>query len=370
MEQDNRCTIPFEGSLLLRLHLGTVSPCCKMRDRPFVDTLLVDIVPEVRKAVLNNQRHPECNQCWKQEDIGQLSYRQLASEHIAKPEKWKNKWQTLDLYQPVHNITLIFSNKCQLMCAYCAPSVSSMWEDSGNRFVKFKGEFNRLEVKAYDLSKLSEFISASKLETLIISGGEPMMDEQCIRFLQELEPSLKRRILIITNLSYGQATMNSLMSILERHINTTVAVSLDTLGDNISRKYLNWDLWKGNFEVLVQNLIERKKVSNVRMRVLITVSILNYMNIQPIIEYIISFRKQGITYIEFNISPLADDSLCSLSSGEKDASRCVKLSDVDASYLTRREILMIDNLNNIIITNRQNTELESLTKEFLLEYMK
>jgi organic radical activating enzyme len=259
------------------------------------------------------------------------------------------------------NVTLIFSNKCQLMCAYCDPSVSSMWEDTSNRFVKFKGEFTSV-YKLHNMDRLKELINIDELRTLIISGGEPMLGKDCVQFLQELSPSTYRTILIITNLSYGNETMNALLSILNRHSNTSIAASLDSLGHNISRKY---------FEFLVYNMVERKKINiNIHIVVIITVSILNYANIQAVIEYIISFRKQGITDIRFNINPLREGTLCSLPSSELDSTKCVNLSESDITYLTPREVSMVENFNTLIRNNKRNAMLEKDTKEFLLEYMK
>jgi uncharacterized Fe-S cluster-containing radical SAM superfamily protein len=370
MERDNRCTIPFEGSFLLRLHVGSMTPCCKIRERPLKNSILTDIVPELRQAVLNNERHTECMQCWRQEDSGQLSYRQLNSKHLSNREVWDNKWSTLSLYQPVDSITLIFSNKCQLMCVYCDPSTSSMWEDTGDRFIKFKNKFTS-DIESYDIDKLKTLIDITKLKTIIISGGEPMLGKECIRFLQELEPSSDRTITIITNLSYGNSTMNTLLSILQRHGNTCVAASLDSIGENISRKYLNWELWNSNFKCLISDMIERRKTySNARLIVIITVSILNYDKVQPIIEYILDFRKQGIEGISFNINPLRDGNICSLFSGETDPDKCVNLDKSYSMYLTPKEFLMIENLNRLIKDDRKRDELEKNTDEFLLEYLK
>jgi molybdenum cofactor biosynthesis enzyme MoaA len=320
---------------------------------------------ELRQSILNNERNSQCESCWERDDNTNMSPRRT-SQHLKNPEVWKNKWETLDLYQPVNSLIVTFSNKCQMMCIYCSPQVSSMWEDSQHR-LPFKGIKHRPDIE--QPKKLEELADMSKVTGLTISGGEPMMEQACIDFLQTLEPNHNRHMGIVTNLSYGNAVFNTLIDILNRHGRMATAVSLDSMGENKTRKYLNWDLWQSNFEKLISNFSVRKKIfTDIHIGVIITVTILNYMDVQGILEYIISFRKKGID-IRFSIHPIDSKQMGSMASGRLDPTLTIQLGN-DEQYLSDRERWMIDSFNKLIIGTILDTELEKLTQEYFKEYFK
>ena len=260
MTIDNRCTLPFTGTHVLNLKNHTFATCCRSEHNSIDKStgILTPSLIELRKAVIDNKRSPLCLQCWDRDDKTGMSYRRMQSLHFRNPVYWENKWDTLDPYQPVDGkIEIVFSNKCQLMCIYCGPNVSSMWEENRNNF---SNKFLTYEINSRPVLDIDDFIDISKTMEINITGGEPMMEPACIDFLLKLEPDMNRAITIITNLSYGPATFNSLLSIIERHKRVLLGVSLDTLGKNATRKYLNWYLWKRNFEELASSLNERSNV--------------------------------------------------------------------------------------------------------------
>jgi hypothetical protein len=211
----------------------------------------------------------------------------------------------------------------------------------------------------------------SKVTGLTISGGEPMMEQACIDFLQTLEPNHNRHMGIVTNLSYGNAVFNTLIDILNRHGRMATAVSLDSMGENKTRKYLNWDLWQSNFEKLISNFSVRKKIfTDIHIGVIITVTILNYMDVQGILEYIISFRKKGIIGLRFAINIVDSNILGSLRSGEIDPNFCLKLNDEDLKYITNEEKILIGNFVEFIKGTTLNKDLQISTEEYFREYFK
>lgn len=369
MTEDNRCSLPFTGFHVLNLKNNTFAACCRTQHDPIdKDTgVLTSSLIELRKSVINNERNSQCTTCWERDDKTGMSYRRMWSAHILHPDVWKDKWDTLDPYQPVGAIEVAFSNKCQLMCIYCSPNVSSMWQDSQHKFSK---KFKVYELNSTPPSCINDILDVSKLKRISITGGEPMMEPTCINFLKELEPDMDRYIVIITNLSYGDATFNILLDIIERHKRVGIAASLDSLGENITRKYLNWDLWKRNFEELAGKLNERKKIyPDIILNIVITVTLLNYKDVQSIIDYILSFRRQGIS-ISFGINPIADRDVLSLKSGRLDPNFSIQLQQDDIKLLTEKEYNQINSFNKLINGTILDKELEILTQEYLKEYLK
>jgi uncharacterized radical SAM superfamily Fe-S cluster-containing enzyme len=361
---DNRCTLPFDGHIQVFLQKGTVAGCCKIKHQSFDNDrgLVTDNIVELRRDIINNKRNSQCQECWRIDDIGGPSLRARASTHFRQ----SINWDLLDPLQQPNKIEISFSNKCQMMCAYCSPQVSSMWQDNIKDFTQFK-----IPATSFDSHyKLNDLVDVDSLQSIQITGGEPMLSDECINFLMNLKFVSTRQITIITNLSYGQATLEKLLSIINRHPNLIVYASIDAIGTNISRKYFNWDLWNSNFCVLADNLQERKKqFPGVYLMTKSTLGLLNYRDLQKIIEYVLSFRIKNYQGITFDINPLEEHELTSLQSGEIDKTVKIELSSDITTLLSEREKILINKTNDMIKNSNINVELAQRTKQFLTKYI-
>lgn len=355
MEEDNRCTVPFDGRSRIVLHTNSASGCCKTPLYPIDhDTgVLTKELIELRTSIVNNERSPQCINCWKIDDEGGPSYRRRHSTHFGKLIDW-NK---LDIYQPVRNIEVLFSNKCQMMCVYCSSDISSMWENYDNKH-------NPIKIVAYKHTrKLEEIIDVSNLRVILFSGGEPLLEPECVDFIMKLPYEKTRELSIVTNLSYGSNVFDTLKNIIHCHPSIFVVCSLDSLGENLNRKYLNWDLWKKNFEELIYIKPRGGIIIN------ITVTILNYKDVQGIIEYILDLRKIGISDLSFNINPIETGSRTSLASGRLDSEYSIQLSDSNDKYLTKKEKALISSYNLLLRKVEYSDSLAEETNRFLENYL-
>ena len=363
--EDNRCTIPFTGVPQLHLYNNTISPCCKVQSSALEKGrgALTGKFIEIRQAVIKNERSPLCNACWKIDDLGGSSFRKKYSHHVQNPLDWEN----LDVNAQPTGIEIAFSNKCQLMCVYCSPTVSSMWEDAQTRFIRFVQPAD----KAKEDFNIHEILDINSLKIVQVTGGEPMLADKCIEFLLNLPVDNNRQMSIVTNLSYGKAVFSTLESILNRHKNMYVLCSLDAVGENITRKHLNWELWDRNFRLLADNLQERRKLfSHQAIMIKLTMNIMNYMNANDIIEYALSFRKRGVKGITFDINPIAHNQMTSMSSGKVDSSFKIVLNKQDAALLNPREVSLITQHNIFLDNVKLDTDLEKRTESYLKEYLK
>jgi len=331
MSQDNRCSLPFTGHFQLNIDRNIISPCCKVRAAPVIDgNLVTDDTIEIRNHIIENKKHPLCSECWKVEENGGPSFRTRYSSHKT------TDWSSVDVYSQPKKIIFIFSNKCQMMCAYCGPDASSMWE-AHKGIIPIRQEHAKLNIDLDGLDGIS------------ISGGEPLLEDKCIDFLMNLEFRKNRDISLVTNLSYGPATFRKLQQIIERHPNISIGCSIDAIGENVSRKYLNWELWDSNFHNLVQQLQERlSSYPNASVYTKSTLGILNYEDIQGVVEYILEFRKKGNAGITFDINPLTSDSVTSLGSARIDNSTQIILDRNMTALLTRKEANLIYLTNKMI----------------------
>lgn len=360
---DNRCTMPFTGISELALYNGTVATCCKTPYVPLdpVNGVLTKELIELRTSIIKNERNEQCKSCWEIDDDGGPSQRRRNSHHFTNPLDWDN----LDPYQPVRHIGVAFSNKCQLMCVYCSPTVSSMWEASQEQFSAFKAPALKVETPP----NIKDVVDTDNLLSIHISGGEPMLEPACTSFLLDLPFRHDRKIGIVTNLSYGTATFGVLQQIIKRHPNIGISCSLDAIGENSSRKYFNWEMWERNFQELAKTWLPRFRIfPNAYLHINITVSVLNYKNIQEIIDYIISFKRKDIP-IKFDINPVGSFEFASLASIEVDRSVKIEIKDSDIRLFNERELEIIRNFNNLIQQSVHNKSLEKPTKIFLIKYL-
>jgi len=364
MTQDNRCTIPFTGRPQIHLYDNTFSPCCKIGSSPIdpINGLLTKKFIELRQDVINNRRNPQCNSCWKIDDEGGPSYRRRHSQHFKNPLDW----ESLDPMQPVTGAEIAFSNKCQLMCVYCSPVVSSMWASQQSRFSQ-----NLIVLQPIEPRKIYDILDVNLLKSIQVTGGEPMLDQDCIDFMMSLPFDPERYISIITNLSYGPAVMNSLNSIVDRHPNIEVLCSLDAIGENVTRKYLNWELWDTNFRAIVERARERrKKYPNSYTVIKFTMNIMNYMNLRDIVEYVLEFRQAGDKGITFDVNVISEDQRTSMKSGIIDQSAQIELDDRLLKMLRPRELNTIRQYNSVLKNVSLDEDLEKSTEEYLKEYLK
>lgn len=352
MNKDNRCSIPFTGYAHVMLDKNTVSPCCKVRQSPILNgNLITRDAIEIRTAIKENKRHSLCSECWMVEDNGGPSFRIRNSQKID--------FDSVEINQPYNKVILVFSNKCQMMCAYCGPAFSSMWENKKGIIPIITGTDN-----------IEKILSNNTFKDISVSGGEPMLDDNCVRFLMDLEFDPSRIISMVTNLSYGPAVFHKLIKIIEKHPTIHVGCSIDAIGNNISRKYLNWELWNINFNSLADNLQERLiRYPDTTIYTKSTVGLLNYMNIQGVIEYVLNFRLRGYKGITFDINPLSDNSVTSLSSGNIDNNVRVLLDKRYLDILMPKERMLIRMTNALLDNVVYNPELSSVTDEHIKKYV-
>jgi organic radical activating enzyme len=356
MTQQYQCTLPFAG--ITRIHLDTkkITPCCHIQVEPFTGDTLTARHIQLREDMINNKKSPLCKKCWDIEDNNGLSPRIADSEGELD-------WTVLDIYQPVEKVEIKFTNKCQMMCVYCSPAYSSMWQDQQENFI--------IPIQPYipDRLAVDNALDVLNMKTIIVTGGEPMMEPVAIDFLMNLDFDETRKLMMVTNLSYGQKVFESLIAIINKHPNMHILCSLDAAGENLSRKYLNWSLWDKNYKLLVENLQTRLEFKeSPRIKVLITVNLLNYDRLEELIIYLTDYREKGYINTDFAINYVGMDQKFSLKSGIIDRTKVVHLTDKVARYLTKIELESIIHFNNIIETIQIDEQLAAETSAFLKRY--
>jgi len=301
---------PFTG--LATREDGAICACCRSHPVGFIDKANLediwnnDTMKRIRKSVLNNERPPECEPCFKLEDQGVESLRQ---RHIVDrmPESRINLYpNALDKLQAdysmpfeIPTMELKLNNLCNLACRMCHPMDSTSWTDWGEikEFYKKEGnimyaivEEHGLESKPH-LDKFQDnpewWASLKKLvphfRRVEFAGGEPLMDPQHYRILDMLaEYGSQIEIKYATNLSIlGKGHHRTVWEYWPRFKSVAVNVSIDGIGEV-------YEYIRGNahWTTLVSNIDRIKSIPNIsRIVGAVTVQISNVLILDKMIEY-------------------------------------------------------------------------------------
>jgi len=195
-----------------------------------------------REQMLRNERNASCEQnCWKAEDNGAQSPRlyqggveKTHQEAVTRPEI----------------IDLTIGADCNLTCSYCCKEYSNAWRrdvltngnyditDSqddryqGNIKDKFMLRISQSKLKNTEHYKilLKEIeLSAAKLKKLVITGGEPLLDNALIDTLEQLNLPAMTQIEMYTGLGLSNSRFLNMIGKIKKIKNLVVKISSENI---------------------------------------------------------------------------------------------------------------------------------------------
>jgi organic radical activating enzyme len=201
-----------------------------------------------RLQMLANQRNASCEQnCWKAEDIGAVSPRlfqnginQTHSESVTRPEI----------------IDLTIGPDCNLTCSYCCKEYSTAWRrdivNNGNYNIEFDdGRFQAsnmdrllLKISQPELKNTQHYqelldeikLAAPTLKKLIITGGEPFLDNRLLEIVEQVSLAPTAELKIYTGLGVTLTRFTNIISKLSKISNLTLIVSAEN-----TKKFLEFN---------------------------------------------------------------------------------------------------------------------------------
>ena len=299
---------PFTG--LATREDGAVKVCCRshpvgfIQDQSLEEIWNNDVMQQIRKQVLNNERPAECAPCFNLEDQGVESLRQ---RHIAGviPEArinlYPNAVSTMrkDYTMPfeIPTIEIKMNNLCNLKCRMCNPMDSTSWNDWQEVEEHYKKEDNFLVQKIIDLNLknkpfLDSFVDTdnwwTSFEKLLpyfrrveFAGGEPLMDPTHYKILDILAPYGNQiEIKYATNLTMLGKSNRTIWEYWPKFKSVAVNVSIDGIGDS-------YEYVRGNasWSELVNNINQIQTIPNVsRIVGAVAVQVSNVLILDKMIE--------------------------------------------------------------------------------------
>jgi len=230
------CAAPWAGLSLDPDGHGKV--CCLNLDRApitnFNEIKNNPVFIDIRTAVINDEQHPSCQQCWDRETNGDFNSRRLVYQY----DDFFHDLGRANSFQLEH-LDLRWSNTCNLNCVYCGPTYSSKWAD-------LKGVVQKFRV--FPIVTDSDLVN---LKFLQLAGGEPLLikeNYELLKRLLKINPEIK--IEITSNLT--SIHNNKIYQQLKHFKNVTWVVSFESTGQQFEyiRNGAKWSEFRSNLEKL------------------------------------------------------------------------------------------------------------------------
>lgn len=373
--KDIFCAVPWHNS-----HLywdGTYGACCSEKIRPLGqqknlnDTNIVqwynsDTMRNFRLRILGNEKLPECQACYHEENIGHESRRIKENFKVAIFTKqafqksffqspWHNKFTYSDSQGSTDSlpmdIHLDFGNECNLACKMCNPYASSRIADYYSKWKVSNYKVGNWTHSDKSYSNLLENIKfLPKLNRIHIMGGEPTINKRFHTFIDWLIDN-KYKDLSFSFVTNGTFFNIDLIEKLKYFKSADVEVSLESIHSNnhYIRQGSNTDEVLKNIRKL---LTHRSNSFNIVLRSV--PQILNVNNYNEYIEF--AYNNQ----VSIQSIPLIDPDYLAI----KILPNNIKLEFIKKYQKTKDYILSNDLGIKTLVTGRDTSRLEiQLVKE-------
>lgn len=254
--KDTRCVLPY---LAMNVHInGGLAPCCYQNHNDVTHKFDQHVdwrgqgLRSLKQNLAQGIRDARCQRCWDLEDNGVTSYRQQWNHTYADQQI---DWQDFEKSHDLRLLHLDFDSLCNLRCIMCHPSVSSSLETEyrlhAQDYEPFTG-FIKLQKQPWHENDLfDKFMQTLEhVDTLVLTGGEPLMNPKISRLLQTLD--LSRINLIIT--TNGTQLRQETYDLLAKAKTSSITVSLEGVRqhNDYLRHGSEWDTITHNIDRLCQ----------------------------------------------------------------------------------------------------------------------
>lgn len=224
-----------------------------------------------REQMLNNQRNKSCEQnCWAAEDRGAVSPR-ILQNGIEKTHT--------TIFTTPEIIDITVGGDCNLTCSYCCKEFSNAWRrdlikngdykftnNLSDRFVIRPRDRLLVNIKQADLKNskkyqlLLEEISryASTLKEIVITGGEPLLDNHFVSMLLTMLLHTQAKVKIYTGLGLSSTRFQKVISELKQINNLTLIISAESTHKflEFNRYGIKWEQFLSKIDQLKKNSID------------------------------------------------------------------------------------------------------------------
>jgi MoaA/NifB/PqqE/SkfB family radical SAM enzyme len=305
LAKDDICALPWMHTEI-SLQNNFVGPCCKFRknmlqgsqNKEFKIVWNNASFKKLRSDLLANKKVSECQSCDVRED--EFSYKKFKHSNYIKNNM-------LDIDANNHGLPKVFhfalKNTCNLACRMCSPGASSKLGE----VVKKSDRLNRFYLNTYkndfpiDIQTFKgSFVNA---EQISISGGEPLIDTDCITLIEMIkEESVNLKFInFSTNMTKLNKKLLEFLSSFDKSVNIIFSISLD--GPKHIHEYIRYGC---SWNDIIDNIKYIKlNYPNITFSINSTLSAFNIGYVEETLKEFHDMETQlGITFNNLMVSPV------------------------------------------------------------------
>lgn len=243
-------------------------------------------------------RDPICNWCWKHEDNGQESQRQIYNRHIGKilEEHWdKNFIKNNDLIDSIKNVStaniksfdLKLGNLCNLKCIMCMPTASSQLYAEAKLHPPLRKLYNddynnvNADYKYAEKTQFKDWCDKFLTKSIHIkfTGGEPFMNPYLLETLTSIPDHQKSKCILhfTTNLT---KINREILEVFDKYKEVWISVSVEGIG-----AVLEYARYGHKWENLEKNLDQITGRENVHVSISHVVQAPTFNGVQELVNY-------------------------------------------------------------------------------------
>lgn len=258
-------------------------------DDDLSESLNSPILKEIRRAILNGEKHPACQMCWNDEERGAHSLRQIFTNKLSYIDK-NIKQSVNQVYKdgsmdvskneyPYLDITL--GNICNLKCKMCNESSShKIHEELLQRNIPSTGDRYTWVRDSSIVNKLTDYLeSCYEIHFL---GGEPLIIKEHDKILEKIIEFNRQDKVELSYISNMNDVPQRILKYWSQFKKIHCGVSID--GFEELDEYIRFGT---NWNKKVNNIYKLTDYDNVRTDFHITVQAFNFRNIPRIISWLI-----------------------------------------------------------------------------------
>ena len=255
IDSDNFCMLPW-----MHLHAfpdGRAYPCCFALDKLHVGNVNEQSMEEVfngpkmkqmRLNMLSNKKSRECVKCYDQEQSGFFSLRLSSNKHfghnIGMTENTKPDG-TADFVIKYWDIR--FSNLCNMACRSCGTWFSSNWYEDHKKLTGAPPNHAKIMKAGRSGNDIWDQLleQFDHVEQFYFAGGEPIIMEEHLRILKELDRRKMYHVRLIYNTNFSKSHFKGtdIFELWNKFDSVAIGASLDAEGSRaeLMRKGTVWD---------------------------------------------------------------------------------------------------------------------------------
>lgn len=253
---------------------------------------------KMQQLMIDGHRPDECHMCWHIEDLDPNA----VSDRIHKSQQWIADIPSLEVntqYVPKF-IEVVFDNTCNLMCSYCDSGQSSTWANKiTSEKLLLKTDYRKLYHKlSLDNPNDNQYFDAwmrwwpsilDRVETIKISGGEPLISKRCWQFIESTDNAKNLALNVNSNLTYNTSVLERLAVVSRKFKSLHISASIDARGDiaEYTRQNLNYQQFINNIEYWCIHTPDNCTIS-----IQATVNILSVWGFTDLFDLVIMLRER------------------------------------------------------------------------------